>query len=154
MNSNNLNSEEHCHDDAVRIASSLQAQAIALSSFQRETCPNVLRQEFYNNQDGCRASLFVQVHPGFEMQLRSSRETQNAIYRGFTRFTQCNGCTLSIGCVRDAHCVLCPCCYTVTSLEAENQLGAPLTPVSYGLGLGFAEDLSFYASSECTRNMF
>lgn len=88
------------------------------------------------NVQGSHTNLpAIEVSPGIFMELRGSSESWEAVESGKVVVTTCPACALSLRCIQDAECVLCPDCRVVSPIE-----GAPVGFRS-GLGLGVKLEL-------------
>jgi hypothetical protein len=78
------------------------------------------------------------VSPGEFVRLRGANETWQAIKNDFYMPCMCICCNLTLFCIQDAICVICPACRIVSPLE-----GVVYDGYDGGVGLGFTiEELS------------
>jgi hypothetical protein len=89
-------------------------------------------------KEDCRPGMkTIEVSPGEHLRLRGADETWRAIQVDFYMPCECMCCSLTIFCIQDAACVLCPECRVVSPM-----VGAS-TGSDGGVGLGFTiEDLA------------
>jgi hypothetical protein len=76
----------------------------------------------------------IEVSPGEHLRLRGADETWRAVQVDFYMPCECMCCSLTIFCIQDAACVLCPECRVVSPM-----VGAS-TGSDGGVGLGFTID--------------
>lgn len=74
----------------------------------------------------------VEVSPGEFLRLRSTKETWDAFLNDFYMPCVCVCCDITLFCIQDACCVVCPACREISPLEATEPEG--------GVGLGFTTE--------------
>jgi hypothetical protein len=96
-----------------------------------------------------KAGKMIEVSPGQFLRLRGAEETWKAIHQDFFMPCGCLCCNITIFCIQDADCVLCPICKTINPMDYANGDGEG------GVGLGFTmEDLKRWQDEiDCGRKM-
>jgi hypothetical protein len=77
----------------------------------------------------------VEVSPGIFMKLRGSSESWQALQAGKVIITSCQVCDITLRCVEDAECVICPTCRVISPVQ-----GVRSSQGGGGLGLGLLVD--------------
>jgi hypothetical protein len=70
----------------------------------------------------------VEVSPGEFLRLRSTKETWDAVLNDFYMPCMCVSCEITLFCIQDACCVVCPACREIRPMDAPGLDG--------GVGLG------------------
>ena len=78
----------------------------------------------YSNNDDLAAPTMIEleIEPGVKSVLRGSKETWNAVQRGYTTDACCFGCMAPLLCIADAEYVLCPDCKTISPASSCNSI--------------------------------
>ncbi|CAB9528052.1 expressed unknown protein [Seminavis robusta] len=87
----------------------------------------------------------VEIAPGVSIPLRTSEETLEAIRNDYFVPTTCVACTADLFCIEDARYSVCPCCRTVSQLEAAM---ADREGQHHGVGMGFTGSTLWQAQSD------
>jgi hypothetical protein len=76
----------------------------------------------------CNDENTVEISPGEFLRLRSTNETWDAVLNDFYMPCMCVSCEITLFCIQDACCVVCPACREISPLDVTNPDG--------GVGLG------------------